>query len=168
MMPSKNLTNQIQQRFYYLISILAYDERKALMVKLEHDVDSIELETQKLQSELQALQAKRQEQTFELLNKINTHPNDDIEDVTEDEGRKGAAAARVANDLCMHQSRRFTTRRNVHNFFSALHLQLSRNRCMRRSLATFAAAPVLTCILLVYPTPIQPFIHLVLLAVKFH
>ena len=68
-----------------LISILAYDERKALMVKLENDVDSIELETQKLQSELQALQAKRQEQTFELLNKINTHPNDDIEDVTEDE-----------------------------------------------------------------------------------
>ena len=67
---------------------LAYDERKALMAKLEQDVDSIDLETAKLQQELSALQTKRQEQTFELLNKIHTShdPNDDdIGDVTEDE-----------------------------------------------------------------------------------
>lgn len=67
---------------------LAYDERKALMAKLEQDVDSIDLETAKLQQELQALQTKRKEQTFELLNKIHTShdPNDDdIGDVTEDD-----------------------------------------------------------------------------------
>ena len=64
---------------------LAYDERKALMAKLEHDVDTIDLETQKLQQELQALQAKRQEQTFEFLSKISSDANvDDIEDTDEE------------------------------------------------------------------------------------
>merc|ERR1712203_731291 len=49
---------------------LAYDERKALMTQLEKDVETIELEGQRLQKELQTVQSKRQEQTFEMLSHI--------------------------------------------------------------------------------------------------
>jgi len=59
---------EIDQNRHLISSMrLAYDERKALMAKLEKDVDTIELEGQRLQKELQAIQSKRQEQTFEML-----------------------------------------------------------------------------------------------------
>jgi hypothetical protein len=63
----------------------AYDERKALMDKLEQDVDNTELEGERLQQELQALQSRRQQNTLEILGQVvQTNPNDDIDD-TEDE-----------------------------------------------------------------------------------
>lgn len=67
---------------------LAYDERKALMAQLEKDVDSIELEGQRLQQELQALQTKkRQEVTSELLSQfVNHHDHDDLEDDFDEDG----------------------------------------------------------------------------------
>merc|ERR1712223_1789116 len=59
---------EIDQNRHLISSMrLAYDERKALMAKLEKDVDIIELEGQRLQKELRAIQSKRQEQTFEML-----------------------------------------------------------------------------------------------------
>jgi len=59
---------EIDQNRHLISSMrLAYDERKALMAKLEKDVDTIELEGQRLQKELRAIQSKRQEQTFEML-----------------------------------------------------------------------------------------------------
>lgn len=58
---------------------LAYDEKKALMDKLEADVDTIELEGQRLQQELQALTRTRQDQTFNILSKVPIRDNDDID-----------------------------------------------------------------------------------------
>merc|ERR1712238_484173 len=62
---------EIDQNRHLISSMrLAYDERKALMTQLEKDVETIELEGQRLQKELQTVQSKRQEQTFEMLSQI--------------------------------------------------------------------------------------------------
>ena len=62
---------EIDQNRHLISSMrLAYDERKALMTQLEKDVETIELEGQRLQKELQTVQSKRQEQTFEMLSHI--------------------------------------------------------------------------------------------------
>ena len=74
---------EIDQNRHLISSMrVAYDERKALMDQLEKDVDTIELEGQRLQQELQALQTKRQEQTFEILSQI---PLNNDQDISEDE-----------------------------------------------------------------------------------
>ena len=81
---------EIDQNRHLISSMrVAYDERKALMDQLEKDVDSIELEGQRLQQELQAIQTKRQEQTFEILSQIPLNNDqdlgseDDLEDLEE-------------------------------------------------------------------------------------
>ena len=70
---------EIDQNRHLISSMrVAYDERKALMDQLEKDVDSIELEGQRLQQELQAIQTKRQEQTFEILSQIPLNNDQDL------------------------------------------------------------------------------------------
>ena len=49
---------------------LAFDERRALMAKLEEDVSSVESEGQQLQQELKSIQESRQKQTLELLHQV--------------------------------------------------------------------------------------------------
>ena len=71
---------------------LAFDERRALMAKLEEDVCSVESEGQQLQQELQSIQESRQKQTLELLQQMDrvqrleeVEPELDTEETDEDE-----------------------------------------------------------------------------------
>ena len=59
----------------------AFDERRALVAKLEEDVSSVESEGHQLRAELASIQESRQRQTLEILSKHNTehHIDEDSE-----------------------------------------------------------------------------------------
>ena len=61
---------------------LAFDERRALMAKLEEDVSSVESEGQQLQQELKSIQESRQKQTLELLHQVTNVCLDTLSNVT--------------------------------------------------------------------------------------
>ena len=71
---------------------LAFDERRALMAKLEEDVSSVESEGHQLQLELKSIQESRQKQTLELLHQMERakrmaelEPPEEEEEESEDE-----------------------------------------------------------------------------------
>ena len=64
---------------------LAFDERRALVAKLEEDVSSVESEGHQLRAELASIQESRQRQTLEILSIHNTEINtDDDSEIGED------------------------------------------------------------------------------------
>ena len=62
----------------------AFDERRALVAKLEEDVSSVESEGHQLRAELASIQESRQRQTLEILSKHNM--NHQIDEDSEIEG----------------------------------------------------------------------------------
>ena len=62
----------------------AFDERRAIVAKLEEDVSSVESEGHQLRAELASIQETRQRQTLEILSKHNTENN--IDEVSEFDG----------------------------------------------------------------------------------
>merc|ERR1712223_2063264 len=93
---------EIDQNRHLISSMrLAYDERKALMAKLEKDVDTIELEGQRLQKELRAIQSKRQEQTFEMLSQITDM---DLDGSSETENTSNSSPIIFSGGFLDHQT----------------------------------------------------------------
>merc|ERR1712223_1523504 len=93
---------EIDQNRHLISSMrLAYDERKALMAQLEKDVDTIELEGQRLRKELRAIQSKRQEQTFEMLSQITDM---DLDGSSETENTSNSSPIIFSGGFLDHQT----------------------------------------------------------------